>query len=42
MARRKNLLQSIKPSLDILRSSSTRISEFLYEQALKMAGEKTI
>jgi predicted nucleic acid-binding protein len=39
MAKRKGLLQSIKPSLDLLRLSSTRISEFLYEQALKMAGE---
>jgi len=39
MAKRKGLLQSIKPSLDILRLSSTRISEFLYKQALKMADE---
>jgi predicted nucleic acid-binding protein len=39
MGKRKGLLQSIKPSLDILRSSSTRISDFLYEQALKIAGE---
>jgi predicted nucleic acid-binding protein len=39
MAKRRGLLQSIKPSLDLLRLSTTRISEFLYEQALKMAGE---
>jgi predicted nucleic acid-binding protein len=39
MAKRKGMLQSIKPSLDVLRQSSTRISEFLYEQALKIAGE---
>jgi predicted nucleic acid-binding protein len=39
MAKRKGLIQSIKPSLDILRPSSTRISDFLYEQALKMTGE---
>jgi len=39
MAKRKGFLQSIKPSLVILRSSSTRISEFLYEQTVKMAGE---
>jgi predicted nucleic acid-binding protein len=41
MAKRKNLLQSIRPSLELLRHSSTRISDFLYEQALKMAGEIT-
>jgi len=39
MAKRKGLIQSIKPSLDIIRHSSTRISDFLYEQALKIAGE---
>jgi len=41
MAKRRNLLQSIKPSLELLRHSSTRISDFLYEQALKMTGETT-
>jgi len=41
MAKRKDLLQTIRPSLDILRHSSTRISDFLYEQALIMAGEIT-
>jgi predicted nucleic acid-binding protein len=41
MAKRKGLLQSIKPSLDILRHSSTRISDFLYEQALKISDEMT-
>jgi len=39
MAKQKGLLQSVKPSLDILRHSSTRISDFLYEQALRIAGE---
>jgi predicted nucleic acid-binding protein len=39
MAKRKGLIYSIKPSLDIIRNSSTRISDFLYVQALKMAGE---
>lgn len=41
MAKRKGLLQSIKPSLDILRHSSTRISDFLYEQALRISDEIT-
>lgn len=39
LAKRKDLLQSIKPSLDLLRTSSTRISDSLYEQALQMANE---
>ena len=39
MAKRRGFIQSIKPSLDLLQSSPTRISNFLYEQALKMAGE---
>jgi len=39
MAKRKGLLQSIKPSLDILQQSSTRISDFLYEQALKITSD---
>nr|AGS52677.1 hypothetical protein [uncultured bacterium contig00064] len=39
MAKRKGLIKLIKPSLDLLRNSSTRISNFLYDQALKIAGE---
>jgi len=39
MAKREGLIQSIKPSLDIIRHSSTRISNFLYEQALKIVDE---
>jgi predicted nucleic acid-binding protein len=41
MAKRKTLIKSIKPSLDILLNSSTRISDYLYEQALKMTDETT-
>jgi len=39
MAKREGLIQSIKPSLDLIRNSHTRISDFLYEQALKIANE---
>jgi predicted nucleic acid-binding protein len=41
MAKRTGLIQSIKPSLDILHLSSVRVSDILYDQVLKMADETT-
>jgi predicted nucleic acid-binding protein len=39
LAKQQGLIASLKPSLDILRGSTIRISDKLYENTLKLAQE---
>jgi predicted nucleic acid-binding protein len=39
LAKQKGLVKVIKPHIELLRRSSIRISEYLYQKALEIAGE---